>query len=167
MSLSLQNISVATPDGEFNILIDDESVAYASGFADVTELEKRLPSWVQPATISHLSTHPYQLLVEQYYDGDTEALDKIHYLQAGTDFQKKVWNAIKSIPYGKTISYKELARQSGNEAAIRAAGTICGLNRLILIVPCHRVLKSDGGIGSYLYGSAIKESLLKHELAIA
>ena len=77
-----------------------------------------------------------------------------------------IWDVISAVPYGKTISYKTLAKASGNPAAIRAAGTVCGLNRLILLIPCHRVLKSDGSIGSYLYGPKIKESLLRHEGAL-
>jgi methylated-DNA-[protein]-cysteine S-methyltransferase len=104
--------------------------------------------------------------VRAYYKGDAAALDAIPRSQDGSDFQKRVWQAIGAIPYGSTLSYKQLAASSGNPAAIRAAGTICGLNRLILLVPCHRILKSDGSIGSYLYGPAIKTSLLRHEKAI-
>jgi methylated-DNA-[protein]-cysteine S-methyltransferase len=161
-----QIITTDTPDGAFHIIIDQNGVAHASGFGAADDLIKRLPEALQNSTIEPVATHPYQKLVLAYYEGDGTALAKIPQMQNGSDFQLNVWNAISAVPYGKTISYKALAEASGKPAAIRAAGTICGLNRLILLVPCHRVLKSDGSIGSYLYGPEIKKSLLQHEGAI-
>lgn len=155
-----------TPNGEFHIIFDDKGVALVSGFGNIEDLKNRLPEELRAITLEHVHGHVYQQFVEAYYDGDKKALDAIPRHQTGSDFQKEVWRAISNISYGKTISYKELAKSSGNPAAIRAAGTICGLNRLILLVPCHRVLKSDGSIGSYLYGSEIKESLLRREKAL-
>lgn len=171
MSMNLRTSSLycttnETPDGEFHIIFDDEGIARASGFGDVRDLKKRLPEELRAIALEPVHDHPYQRFVEAYYDGDKAALDAIPRDQDGGDFQKRVWDVISTIPYGKTVSYKELADASGNPAAIRAAGTICGLNRLILLIPCHRVLKSDGSIGSYLYGPEIKESLLRHEKAI-
>lgn len=163
---NLQYTTNNTPDGEFHIIFDDGGIARASGFGDLQDLKKRLPENLQSITLELVHDHPYEKFVTAYYDGDEAALDAIPCGQTGSDFQKRVWQAISNIPYGKTISYKELAEQSGNPAAIRAAGTICGLNRLILLIPCHRVLKSDGSIGTYLYGSEIKESLLHREKAI-
>ncbi len=156
-------ISTNTPDGDLHLIVDEKDTVRASGFGDAEDLQKRLPEELQGIALEQVDEHPYQQLVQAYYEGDVTALDKIPRSQEGTDFQEKVWQAISGIGYGKTMSYKELAEKSGNPAAIRAAGTICGLNRLILLVPCHRVLKSDGSIGSYLYGSAIKESLLARE----
>lgn len=165
--MSLKIITTDTPDGLFHIIIDQDDVARASGFGEASHLATRLPEELRFLEIETAQTHPYQALVTAYYNGDTAALDKIPRSQTGTDFQKNVWRAISKIEYGKTLSYKQLANESGNPSAIRAAGTICGLNRLILLIPCHRVLKSDGGIGSYLYGPVIKESLLRHEGAIS
>lgn len=162
---TLQLIATTTPDGDFHIIIDEKGVARASGFGEVDILARRLPEELQGIAISPTKDHPYEAHVRAYYQGDKNALDAIPRNQDGSDFQRKVWQAISQIPYGKTVSYKQLADASGNPAAIRAAGTICGLNKLILLVPCHRVLKSDGSIGSYLYGTKIKESLLRHEYA--
>ncbi len=134
-----------------------------SGFGSLSELAKRLPEELQGITITSAKNHPYEARVRAYFAGDKTALDAISRDQTGTEFQQRVWRAINSIPYGQTISYKQLAERSGNVAAVRAAGTICGLNRLILLIPCHRVLKSDGGIGNYLYGTEIKKSLLRRE----
>lgn len=159
----LRSITTQTPDGEFHIIIDEADVARASGFGALDTLAQRLPEELRGVTIIPAADHAYEQYVKAYYDGDPTALDQIAREQDGTEFQKKVWQAINQIPYGETISYKQLADMSGNPAAIRAAGTICGLNRLILLIPCHRVLKSDGSTGSYLYGTAIKESLLRRE----
>ena len=163
MISTLRAITTDTPEGEFHVIIDETDVARASGFGDLDELAKRLPEGLRGLAIMPEKDHPYEAHVRAYFAGDKTALDDIPRDQMGTDFQQRVWRAISDIPYGQTISYKQLADASGNPAAIRAAGTICGLNRLILLIPCHRVLKSDGSSGNYLYGVPIKESLLWRE----
>jgi len=82
---------------------------------------------------------------------------------AGTAFQQAVWAALRAIPAGETRSYKDIARAVGKPGAVRAAGTACGDNDLAVLVPCHRVLRSDGGLGGYAYGLARKEALLRRE----
>lgn len=163
--MNLRSVTTPTPDGDFHLIIDGTEVTRASGFGDIDELAERLPDELQGVAIEPVAKHSYQKSVMAYYAGDKTALDAIARTQDGSEFQKKVWAAISAIPHGKTVSYKQLAEASGRPTAFRAAGTICGLNRLILLVPCHRVLKSDGGVGSYLYGPAIKESLLAREAA--
>jgi methylated-DNA-[protein]-cysteine S-methyltransferase len=81
----------------------------------------------------------------------------------GTEFQREVWKQIARIPFGKTISYSELARRAGAPKATRAAGTATGRNPLSIIVPCHRVVGKDGGLGGYAGGLDRKKSLLKIE----
>jgi methylated-DNA-[protein]-cysteine S-methyltransferase len=81
----------------------------------------------------------------------------------GTDFQKRVWQEIARIPFGKNLSYSELAKNAGAPKAIRAAGTATGRNPLSIIVPCHRVLTKDGAIGGYAGGLDRKRHLLKLE----
>lgn len=81
----------------------------------------------------------------------------------GTAFQQAVWQALCRIPRGQTISYKALAEAAGRPRAIRAAASACGANPLALIVPCHRVIASDGGMGGYKWGVAHKIELLKRE----
>ena len=159
-------ITTVTPDGDFHMLLDANDVVRVSGYGELNALALRLPMELQGSPLERVAIHPHQRLIEAYYAGDKTALDRIPRMQQGSDFQGRVWEAISSVGYGETVSYKQLADRSGSPAAVRAAGTICGLNRLILLVPCHRILKSDGGIGSYLYGPKIKESLLRHEGAI-
>ena len=81
----------------------------------------------------------------------------------GTPFQQNVWQALCAIPAGETRSYTELAAAAGRPKAMRAAGSANGANPVAVLVPCHRVIRSDGGIGGYAYGTAIKQELLRRE----
>ena len=81
----------------------------------------------------------------------------------GTDFQKGVWKELRKIPYGKTISYKELAIKMGGETKSRAVGQANALNPAPIIVPCHRVINADGKLGGYSCGLGVKEKLLELE----
>lgn len=81
----------------------------------------------------------------------------------GTDFQKKVWKQLEKIPYGKTISYLDLAKQLGDAKTIRAAASANGKNPLWIIMPCHRVIGTDGSLTGYAGGLHRKQWLLNHE----
>ncbi|MGP7794633.1 bifunctional DNA-binding transcriptional regulator/O6-methylguanine-DNA methyltransferase Ada [Sphingomonas sp. CLY1604] len=81
----------------------------------------------------------------------------------GTAFQEAVWQALKTIPAGETLSYAELAAAAGRPGAVRAAGTACGGNPLAVVVPCHRVTRGDGAVGGYAWGPARKQALLERE----
>lgn len=81
----------------------------------------------------------------------------------GTDFQKRIWRALLEIPAGSTISYKDLARRAGTPAAVRAVAGACAANPLALLVPCHRVVRHDGGLSGYRWGVARKRTLLERE----
>lgn len=85
----------------------------------------------------------------------------------GTEFQKKVWNQLRKIPYGKTCSYKDIAQKINNKKAFRAVGTANGKNPLCIIIPCHRVIASDGGLGGYNGGLHLKIKLLNLETKIS
>jgi O-6-methylguanine DNA methyltransferase len=82
---------------------------------------------------------------------------------AGTDFQRKVWRAIASIPWGETRSYKWIAKKAGRPNAVRAAANACGANPLPIVIPCHRVIASDGTMGGFSSGIALKRKLLRLE----
>ncbi|PAX08801.1 bifunctional transcriptional activator/DNA repair enzyme AdaA [Sphingomonas lenta] len=81
----------------------------------------------------------------------------------GTAFQEAVWAALKAIPPGETRTYAELAAAAGNPSAVRAAGTACGANQLAVVIPCHRALRTGGGLGGYAYGLERKRALLDRE----
>ncbi len=81
----------------------------------------------------------------------------------GTAFQEAVWNALRAIPAGETVSYAQIAAAAGRPGATRAAGTACGANAVAVLIPCHRVTREDGSLGGYAYGPDRKAALLKRE----
>ena len=85
----------------------------------------------------------------------------------GTEFQRKVWRKLQEIPYGETISYGELAKRVGNPKASRAVGSANGKNRIPIVIPCHRVIAGDGGLGGFGGGLSVKEKLLSLEKPLA
>jgi methylated-DNA-[protein]-cysteine S-methyltransferase len=97
-----------------------------------------------------------------YFKGENN-LFTFDFQQKGTDFQQIVWEELTKIPSGKTMSYLELSRKIGNEKAIRAVGTTNGKNKIAVVVPCHRVIGSDGSMTGYAGGIWRKEWLLNHE----
>ncbi len=100
--------------------------------------------------------------IDEYLAGTREVFD-IPLLLAGTDFQKQVWHALLDINYGETLSYLALAKRINNPKAVRAVASANGVNAIALIVPCHRVIANDGGLGGYGGGIAIKKRLLRLE----
>jgi methylated-DNA-[protein]-cysteine S-methyltransferase len=98
-----------------------------------------------------------------YFNGTPTDFATLTLDPRGTPFQLQVWQELRRIPRGQTISYKELARRVGNPKASRAVGQANGLNPLPLIIPCHRVINADGSLGGYSSGLDRKEWLLKHE----
>lgn len=89
----------------------------------------------------------------------------VPYQLEGTEFRQRVWQEIARIPFGETITYKELARRAGNEKAIRAAAAACGANPVPLVIPCHRVVASSGALQGFAWGLDAKSFLLKLEQA--
>ncbi|MFN3455135.1 MAG: methylated-DNA--[protein]-cysteine S-methyltransferase [Pseudobdellovibrio sp.] len=100
--------------------------------------------------------------INEYLSGTRKKFDLILELE-GTEFQKRVWTELQRIPYGKTCSYKDLAKKLNDQNASRAVGTANGKNPISLIVPCHRVIASDGTLGGYAGGLEIKHKLLSLE----
>lgn len=100
----------------------------------------------------------------EYFEGKRKTFDKLDLLDPkGTDFQKSVWQALLKIPYGKTSSYKEIAKSLRKPRATQAVGTAVAKNPFLIIIPCHRVIKADGSLGGFAYGREIKRKLLKIE----
>lgn len=101
--------------------------------------------------------------LDLYFEGKLTDFDLPLDFQLSKDFRRRVLRAIARIPYGQTRSYTQMASSAGNERAVRAAGTACGTNPIPLVVPCHRVLRSGGGLGGYGGGVPMKEGLLRLE----
>jgi methylated-DNA-[protein]-cysteine S-methyltransferase len=103
--------------------------------------------------------------LDAYFEGDLHTFD-VPLSMAGTPFQKQVWQGLREIPYGTTISYAELARRVGRAGASRAVGSANGRNPIGIVVPCHRVIAADGTLGGYGGGLDRKEWLISHEAAV-
>jgi methylated-DNA-[protein]-cysteine S-methyltransferase len=104
--------------------------------------------------------------LNEYFEGTRRQFD-LPLQQNGTAFQQKIWSALTEIPYGQTISYMELSKRTGDVKAIRAVGTTNGKNQLSIVIPCHRVIGSNGTLTGYGGGLWRKRWLLEHEAKIA
>ena len=110
----------------------------------------------------HFYNFEKEFQFEEYFNGDRTVFD-LKLNPSGTDFQKKVWDALLQIPFGKTISYLELSKQLGDVKAIRAVASANGKNPLWIVVPCHRVIGTNGDLTGYAGGLHRKKWLLEHE----
>lgn len=116
--------------------------------------------FVQEGELTDQSTM-LALSINKYFSGEAKKFNVTNQIK-GTAFQKKVWRAIHSIPYGQTRTYAQLAQQIGHSKAYRAVANACGRNQHTLFIPCHRVTGTNG-IGGYEWGPECKRWLLEHE----
>ncbi|MGY0391336.1 methylated-DNA--[protein]-cysteine S-methyltransferase [Bizionia sp. KMM 8389] len=129
-----------------------------SGIASITVLntEEKLSTTIPK------SLQDCVLQLNEYFEGKRDRFD-LKLNPEGTDFQKTVWKELQSIPYGKTVSYLQLSKTIGNTKAIRAVANANGKNPLWIVIPCHRVIGSDGSLTGYAGGLSRKKWLLNHE----
>jgi methylated-DNA-[protein]-cysteine S-methyltransferase len=101
--------------------------------------------------------------LSEYFSGDRSAFSVKTAFTEGTEFEKKVWNMLKEVPFGETRTYKWIADRIGKPHAFRAVGHALGKNPIPIVFPCHRIIESDGSIGGYSSGVDIKRRLLEIE----
>jgi AraC family transcriptional regulator of adaptative response/methylated-DNA-[protein]-cysteine methyltransferase len=132
--------------------------------SDAAELERLLFSEFSAAEVARddAAHREWVQAIVEFVAGRAPHLDLPLDVRA-TAFQKQVWNALQQIPYGETRSYAEVAAAIGQPAAVRAVAQACGANPTALVVPCHRVVRSDGSLGGYHWGVERKQALLKQE----
>lgn len=128
-----------------------------NGLASVSVFDEIKPIGIIPEV---LEDAVYQF--KEYFEGSRKEFD-LKLNPSGTDFQKKVWDALLEIPFGKTISYLELSKRLGDVKAIRAVASANGKNPLWIVVPCHRVIGTNGDLTGYAGGLHRKKWLLEHE----
>jgi AraC family transcriptional regulator of adaptative response/methylated-DNA-[protein]-cysteine methyltransferase len=126
----------------------------------VARLRRYFRCAVVPGNTPHIDQLRQQL--RGYFDGSRKKFS-VPLEYPGTPFQTKVWNELLKIPYGATTSYEEIARRVGSPAAVRAVGTANGMNRIAIVIPCHRVVNKSGKLGGYGGGLRRKEALLQLE----
>lgn len=153
--------TIETPEVPWSVVADGD-VVVASGFCDLAELLVRLPDGPESVKLVEPSGS-VAAAVRGYLDGDPQELDRVKVRQPGGPFQQEVWRVMREIPAGQTWSYAELATKAGRPSATRAAGTACARNLVAPFVPCHRVVRSDGGLGGYAFGLSVKRWLLELE----
>lgn len=162
----LAHLTAKTPLGALSIICD-EQVVLAAGFTSGDQLQVKLDSADQERDVIAMKNSRWLTnLVTRYFDGDLDVFNSLEVRQPGSGFSQRTWRAMRKIPSGQVISYSDLARKAGSPAAVRAAGTACGRNAIAPIIPCHRIIRSDGAIGNYGYGANKKLWLLRHEGAI-
>lgn len=119
-----------------------------------------------PEEICIDNNHPIIMQAEQqlkeYLDGKREIVD-LPYQIHGTAFQKSVWNALTEIPYGSTKTYGMIAKEIGSSKAARAVGRACHCNPIVIVIPCHRVIGTNGSLTGFAGGIPVKENLLQME----
>ena len=124
---------------------------------------------MKPGEIFDKAAEPDSLVLEvmsqleEYFRGDRKTFDLPLDFSRGTEFQQKVWKALVNIPYGKTETYAGIAKLAGSPGGCRAAGNAVGANPFLVVVPCHRVIKTDGSIGGFGAGLAAKRALFDVE----
>lgn len=151
----LLSACIASPLGTIAITGTDKGIESVSLLDEALEASKNIPA-------------PLQTCAEQlndYFNGSLNSFS-LQLNPQGTAFQHNVWKALQQIPFGKTYSYMDIAKQLGDVKAIRAVGLANGRNPIAIIIPCHRVIGSNGDLTGYAGGLWRKKWLLEHELAI-
>jgi len=162
MLLALSRLD--SPVGRIYFAADDSALRalefYDSEAQLRTKLERTLPG-------ARFASGPGPSFVVDalgaYFAGDVGALEGVSAEGAGTPFQRKVWAALRTIPHGETWSYQALANAIGDPKAVRAVARANGMNRLAILIPCHRVINTGGGLGGYGGGLWRKQRLLALE----
>lgn len=155
-----------TPIGPLSLAARGDTLIAAGFGASPGALLPRLHVSLRSAPVS--TARPEDLpwlvkLVQAYFDGDLTALDSLPVYQPASPGRQRMWEQMRAIPAGSTVTYTELAARAGQPTAPRAAGAACAANLIAPVVPCHRVLRTDGSLGGYYYGLDRKRWLLGHE----
>lgn len=164
---SLERIN--TPTGRMLIVTDDNHCMRAADWEDHEQRMRTLlrqqygTSAIELRETAHPSAASRSL--DAYFAGDLNAIDSLPVATKGTEFQRKVWEALRRIPVGHTISYSALAAQIGRPTATRAVGHANGSNPISIVVPCHRVIGANASLTGYGGGLDRKRWLLAHESA--
>jgi methylated-DNA-[protein]-cysteine S-methyltransferase len=160
---------IGSPIGALLVFHDEAGRLRALDFEDYEPRMRRLLrlQWGEEGRDFVVAERPVPASVRQaltaYFAGDPGAVDSVPVALAGTPFQREVWTALRTIPPGTTLSYGALASRLGRPTSVRAVGLANGANPVAIVVPCHRVIGTDGSLTGYGGGIARKKWLLTHE----
>ncbi|HZD98107.1 MAG TPA: methylated-DNA--[protein]-cysteine S-methyltransferase [Micromonosporaceae bacterium] len=163
----MHSTTIETPVGPFTIVGRGKAVL-ASGFttdeAELTALIPRKTLDAGPTDDGGTDLQPAIDAARAYFDGDLAAIDTVEVEQHGAGaFLDHAWEVLRTVTAGDVVTYSEFAELAGRPAAVRAAASACARNAAALFVPCHRIVRTDGGLGGYRYGLEIKRWLRAHE----
>jgi methylated-DNA-[protein]-cysteine S-methyltransferase len=148
----MKTVYINSPIGFLEIKGDNTGVFSIYFFDSEVEVSEIIPKELKKVVTQ----------LNEYLEGKRISFD-VKLAPRGTDFQKKVWSQLETIPFGKTTSYQQMASQLGDPKVIRAAASANGKNPISIIIPCHRVIGSDGSLTGYAGGLHRKKWLLEHE----
>ncbi|HEX4711831.1 methylated-DNA--[protein]-cysteine S-methyltransferase [Phenylobacterium sp.] len=156
---------LATPIGTALLVADEQAVLRAFNW---TDYEPAMMAWIgrhypKAKLVEGRAPPAMRGPFEAYFQGDPRALEAVRWRASGTAFQLEVWEALCSIPAGETLSYAGLAERIGRPTAVRAVGLANGANPVAVVVPCHRVIGTNGSLTGYGGGLPRKRWLLDHE----
>lgn len=150
----------ATPAGEFSVALNASGAVLATAFGGLSELRERFDADEVVRDAPRVAAVRRE--VGEYFAGQRQKFTQ-PLAPSGTPFQRSVWTALREIPFGETRSYGALAAEIGNPSAARAVGRANATNPVCLLVPCHRVVGTDGSLTGFAFGENIKRQLLEHE----
>ncbi len=165
----LQSQYIATPLGSMFAVASENAVCFLA-FTDCKKFEREVERLQQVLTARIVSGASEVLMqlereLQEYFAGSLQEFT-IPLQRAGTPFQERVWHALQQIPYGTTCSYAQLAKAVGNPTACRAVALANSVNRIALVIPCHRVINADGKLGGYAGRAERKQWLIEHEKGV-
>ncbi|HEY0487426.1 MAG TPA: methylated-DNA--[protein]-cysteine S-methyltransferase [Mycobacteriales bacterium] len=165
--MDAETATVQTPVGPFTVVADTDGAVLASGWTGIPcDLVPLIHPTIRPTTFRRrCDLGPVTKAVTAYHDGDLRAVDDIPVRQVSSPFMTHAWDVLRTVPPGKPVTYTEFALLACRPAAVRAAAGACARNAAALFVPCHRVLRTGGGLGGFRWGTDIKAWLLAHEAA--
>lgn len=157
--------TVPTPVGPFTVIVAPDDVVLASGWtSDVTGLCELIDESLRPVRVrQRRELGKITDAVRAYHQGNLHAIDAITVRQVSGPFIQHAWDTLRTVPPGEPVSYREFATRAGRPEATRAAAGACARNAAALFVPCHRVIRTDGTLGGFRWGTEVKQWLLSHE----
>ena len=153
---------ISTPMGDILIVAQKGSLIY-SHWSSKKNHEQTLPLEMVNVPKDQSVLERASGEIRAYFAGELSQFSLPYKFVEGTDFQKGVWREIAKIPFGETVSYSTLARSLGVPQGVRPVASACGANPLLLLIPCHRVLRKNGNLGGFAAGLDVKKTLLKVE----
>ncbi len=155
-------LSLDTTSGAFHVVHDEDGALHAAVFGTLNDVQERLAA-DERGPLAPSQDERLRERFTAYFAGDVTAVDDLPVRQSGGPYFQRVWAAMRQIPAGETRSYAQLAAELGSASGARAVASACANNRVAVVVPCHRVVRSGGSLSGYRWGVPLKEAPLPLE----